>query len=98
MIEQLILFLALVSAGWILSNQVLPLEQLKSGVDKWFNRRQISRLNSYKWIREYVYHLLNCPGCCAFWLILFIMGWQYSLIGYVIANVISRYLDSISLN
>jgi len=96
--NQLILLLALMSAGYIISNQILPLQSLKSYLSNYFNKRVISHKKWFKFVRTYISHLFNCSSCITFWLILIVMNdWQFALIGYVVAGYITKHLNNISI-
>lgn len=91
------MFLTLIAAAYIISSQILPLEQFKNYLDNYFDDRVISHKKWFKFIRTYVSHLFNCSSCISFWLILLIMGnWQLALIGYVVAGFVSKHLNSVS--
>jgi len=96
--NSIILFLALIGAAYIISNQILPLEELKDYLNNWFNSYKLSQWGAPQQARKYISHLFNCSSCIAFWLILFIMeDWQLALIGYVVAGFVSKHLNSTSL-
>jgi hypothetical protein len=94
----MILFITLISLAYIISNQILPVEQYKSHLSNYFDARVISQRKWFKVVRLYVSHLFNCNACICFWLVLIVMGsWQLALIGYVISAILARHLNSISI-
>ena len=94
----ILLFFALIALSWIISSQILPLEELKYNLDTWYYKRKLSQWRVPQIVRKYITHLFNCNACISFWLILIIMSsWKLALIGYVVSAILARHLNSVSL-
>lgn len=96
--NEFLLFMALVSAGYIISNQIVPIEQFKNWLNNYFNKRIISKRKWFQIFKKYISHLFNCPSCISFWLVLiFQHSLILALIAYVAAGFISVYLNRVGL-
>lgn len=90
--ETIITILAIICGSIILSDQIVPLEEIKN----WLNAKYGDVTDPWKLrIVDYTNHLFNCSSCISFWLVLIIMGsLKYALIAYVAAAIIKRIMTS----
>ena len=92
----IVMYISCICLGYILSNQVVPLEEFKVYIDNWFKKRVIYRKKWFQKLKYYVSHLFNCSSCISFWIVLFVFGdiWL-AFIAYVVAGYISTHLNRV---
>lgn len=83
--------LAIICGAIILSDQILPLEELKNHLNSKYSNLDGWKLKTL----EYINHLFNCSSCLSFWGVFIIMGSiKYAIISYVLAAIIKKLMNT----